>query len=201
MESSFKLSKPAATPMETNLKRAHGDFEILVDNTTFRNVIDKLYLFDNNKARFLFCCAVVVSILGQTYCFALKSNAQNLTYLKSTPRQGVYFPAANHLQLATYSDSDWAGCCETRRVVIEFFGFVGHSLVSWRSKKQSTMSKSSAEAEYRALVMLTCGCNGSYICQEIFSYISNMQPVLIFSDSKSAIYVAETQSSMILQSA
>jgi hypothetical protein len=52
--------------------------------------------------------------------------------------------------VCSYSDADWAGSFD-RKSTIGFCIFVGENLVTWRSKKQNFMARSSVEAEYRAM--------------------------------------------------
>lgn len=74
-----------------------------------------------------------------------------LRYLKGSPGKGLWFRSNGHLEIDGYSDADWGSCLDDRRSTSGYCVFVGGNLVSWRSKKQSIVSKSIAEAEYRAM--------------------------------------------------
>ncbi|GKB32917.1 integrase [Tanacetum coccineum] len=74
-----------------------------------------------------------------------------LCYLKGTPGQGILIPRDGGTNLLAYCDSDWLGCPMTRRSEQLTTFYLGGLLVSGRPKKQSVVSKSSAEAEYRAM--------------------------------------------------
>ena len=74
-----------------------------------------------------------------------------LRYLKGTLDLGLHINKSSPTSLTAYSDADWAGCPDTRRSTSGFCVFLGNNLVSWSSKRQVTVSRSSAEAEYRVV--------------------------------------------------
>nr|GFA62347.1 retrotransposon protein, putative, unclassified [Tanacetum cinerariifolium] len=74
-------------------------------------------------------------------------------YLKDTINMGLWYPKDTCFELTAFSDSDHAGCLDSRKSTsggIQFLG--GDKLVSWSSKKQDCTSMSSAEAEFKYLV-------------------------------------------------
>ncbi|XP_019168369.1 PREDICTED: uncharacterized protein LOC109164068 [Ipomoea nil] len=113
-----------------------------------------------------------------------------LRYIKKAPGQGTFYPWNGAMQLNVFSDSDWASCPETRRSVTGFCIFLGTAPISWRTKKQSTVSRSSSEVEYRALAATV------YEVQWIITLLHDLQIEMIrlaaiFCDTKSAIAIGE----------
>ena len=76
-----------------------------------------------------------------------------LRYLKSAPGNGILFTKNVDCQsVDAYSDADWAGAIDDRRFTLGYFTFVGGNLVTWRSKKQNVVARSSAEARSRIML-------------------------------------------------
>ena len=74
-----------------------------------------------------------------------------LKYLKGTMHLGLFYSADSVLQLQAYSDADWGACSFSARSLTGYCIFLGDSLISWNTKKQKVVSKSSTEAEYRSI--------------------------------------------------
>ena len=132
----------------------------------------------------------------------LKAVHHLLRYLKSNPGQGLFFSSSSSLQLRAFSDaassslklkafsdSDWGSCLDTRRSVTGFCIFIGDSLVSWKAKKQTTVSRSSAEAEYRALASTASELFWIHqLLKDIQVEVSSL--ALLFCDNQVAIHIA-----------
>ena len=112
-----------------------------------------------------------------------------LRYLKSAPGKGLLFAPHGHMRVEAFSDSDWAGSIEDRRSTSGYCSFVGGNLVTWRSKKQSVVARSSAEAEYRAIALGICELMWLRTLLEDLG-VTTKRPMQLFCDNKAAISIA-----------
>jgi hypothetical protein len=76
-----------------------------------------------------------------------------LRYISGTLDYGLLFYNNSTTSIHAYADADWAGNLDDRRSTSGFCVYIGRNLISWSSKKQPTVSRSSTEAEYRSLAM------------------------------------------------
>nr|GEU40612.1 putative ribonuclease H-like domain-containing protein [Tanacetum cinerariifolium] len=112
-----------------------------------------------------------------------------LHYLKGSPSCRVQFYKNQDLKLKAYADADWAKCPKTRKSVTGFCVFLGKTRVSWKSKKQATISKSSSEAEYRS--MSSTSCEIVWLGNMLHSIgLKGLYPVELCCDNSLAIQIA-----------
>lgn len=112
-----------------------------------------------------------------------------LRYLKGSPYQGVLFANTSTASLHAYCDSDWAGYPSTRKSTTGFCIMLGHSPLSWKSKRQTVVARSSAEAEYRAMAITTCEV--LWVKQLLKdSGVPDSGPTPLFCDNRAALAIA-----------
>ncbi|WVZ56997.1 hypothetical protein U9M48_007445 [Paspalum notatum var. saurae] len=111
-----------------------------------------------------------------------------LRYVKGTLSTGLHIGTGSITSLTAYSDADWAGCPDSRRSTSGYCLFLGDNLVSWSSKRQTTVSCSSAEAEYRAVAhAMAETCWLRQLLQELHAPISSA--TIVYCDNVSAVYM------------
>jgi hypothetical protein len=78
-----------------------------------------------------------------------------LRYVKQDTKIGLKITKCNSMLISGFSDSDWAGSIDDRRSTGGYAIFLGSNLISWSARKQATVSRSSTEAEYKAIANAT----------------------------------------------
>lgn len=135
----------------------------------------------------------VVQVLSQ-YMHAPKESHMEaalrvVRYIKTAPGLGLFMPSQSSELLTTYCDSDWGTCMQTRKSVTGYLVKFGDDVISWKSKKQETVARSSVEAKFRSMASAVTEITwliGLY--KELGVNIK--QPVNLFCDSKTAIQIA-----------
>nr|GEZ74073.1 ribonuclease H-like domain-containing protein [Tanacetum cinerariifolium] len=121
----------------------------------------------------------------EPHCSALK---RILRYVRGTLEYGLQLFSSSTTDLVAYSDADWVGCPTTRRSNSGYCVFLGNNLLSWSSKRQPTLSRSSAEAEYRGVadvVAETCWLRNFHtpLSSVTLVYCDNVSVVYLSSNS------------------
>lgn len=101
---------------------------------------------------------------------------------------GLFYSANTTISSSVFADADWAACPDTRRSVTGYCLFIGSLVISWKSKKQKTGSRSSTEAEYRSMALATCEVVWIDIILQDFG-IPKSKAIPLFCDNSSAVYI------------
>ena len=111
-----------------------------------------------------------------------------LKYLKGSLGKGLFFEKNSHLQVKVYTEADWAGSLTDKRSTSSYCTFVGGNLVTWRSKKQNAVVRSSAEAEFRSVAHVICEVLWiKRILDEL--KLASQSPIKAYCDNKAAISI------------
>jgi hypothetical protein len=112
-----------------------------------------------------------------------------LRYLRGSLDYDLLLRPSSTSELVVYTDADWAGCPDTRRSTSSYAVFLGGNLVSWAAKRQPIVSRSSAEAEYRAVA--NGMAEATWMRQLLHELYSPLQrATLVYCDNISAIYLS-----------
>ena len=181
--------KPAHIPIDPIIKLNDTDGEPLSDPSLYRTILGKLLYLTITRPDLSYAAHALSQFSHNPRTPHWKALIKVLRYIKLCPGQGLFISKAPTLQLQAFCDSDWANCSTTRRSVTGFCIFLGPNLISWQSKKQSVVSRSSTEAEYRALA--DCTCEITWLLSLLKDLrIKSASPVPIYCDIQSSIALA-----------
>jgi hypothetical protein len=147
--------KPSPTPIEQN-HRMLADSGDPVDKHQYQRLVGRLIYLSHTRPDIAYAVSIVSRYMHDPRSSHWDSALRILRYLKSCPGKGILFSNNGHLKVEGYTDADWAGCLDDRKSTSGYCVFVGGNLVSWRSKKQSVVARSTAEAEFRSMASGLC---------------------------------------------
>ena len=181
--------KPSHIPVDPLIKLNDKDGDPLPDASLYRALVGKLLYLTITRPDLSYAAHNLSQFSHAPRTPHFDALIKVLRYIKMCPGQGLHFPSNSPMKLQAYCDSDWASCPVTRRSVTGFCVFLGPCLISWQSKKQIVVSRSSTEAEYRALADCTCEITWLQGLLKEFS-IPIVKPISIMCDNQSTIALA-----------
>ncbi|RVW75421.1 Retrovirus-related Pol polyprotein from transposon RE1 [Vitis vinifera] len=180
--------KPEKFPMEQNLKLTDEDGELLHDPSRYQRLVGRLIYLTVTRPDIVYSVRTLSQFMNTPRKPHWEAALRVLRYIKGSPGQGLFLPSENNLTLSAFCDSDWGGCRMSRRSVSGYCVFLGSSLISWKSKKQTNVSRLSAEAEYRAMANTCLELTWlRYILKDLKVELD--KPAPLFCDNQAALYI------------
>ncbi|GKD29014.1 ribonuclease H-like domain-containing protein [Tanacetum coccineum] len=175
------------TPVDTESKLG-DDGDPVSDSTLYRSLSSTL--------QYLTFTPPDISYAVQQVCLHMHDPREShfsalkrvLRYVSSTLDYVLQLFSSSTTSLVAYSNADWAGCPTTRRSTSRYCVFLGNNLISWSSKRQPTLSRSSAEAEYRGVANViaeTCWLRN--LLRELHTPLSSA--TLVYCDNVRSLHV------------
>ena len=145
--------KPSPTRLSCSEKLSLAEGELLSqeDGSRYRSLADARQHITLTRPDISFAVNKVCQFLHAPTTAHWTAAKRILRYVKNTLSIGLTFSKSSSTLVSAFSDSDWAGCLDDRRSTCGFAIFFGPNLISWCAKKHATVSRSSTEAEYKAL--------------------------------------------------
>ncbi|XP_043710459.1 uncharacterized mitochondrial protein AtMg00810-like [Telopea speciosissima] len=148
-------SKPLSTPLSSTTRLSRSSGTPLTDPSEYRSIVGALQYVTLTRPDISFAVNKVCQFMAvptDEHWLVVKGI---LRYLKGTISMGLQLRSSSSLTLSAFSDADWASCPNDRKSTGGYLIFLGNNLVSWQSRKQNIIARSSTESEYRALALAT----------------------------------------------
>ncbi|RVW99728.1 Retrovirus-related Pol polyprotein from transposon RE1 [Vitis vinifera] len=160
-----------------------------VDREKYQRLVGRLIYLSHTRPDIAFAVSVVSQYMHSPKESHLEVVYKILRYLKGSPGRGLFFKKSDSKKVEIYTDADWAGSADDRKSTIGYCTYVWENLVTWRSKKQSVVARSNAEAEFRAVAQGMCeGLWLQKLLEEL--RITIELPIKLYCDNKAVISIS-----------
>jgi len=179
--------RPCDTPMDCNIKLLPGQREPSKDPERYRRLVGRLNYLTINRPDITFAVSVVSQFLNAPCDSHWDVVIRILRYIKKARGQGLLYEDKGSTKVTCYSNVDWARSPSDRRSTYGYYVFIGGNLISWRSKKQNIVVRSSVEAEYRAMAAATCEL--TWLRQLLQLKIGDIHETKLICDNQAALHI------------
>ena len=181
-------SRPSKTPIELGDKKKMFDGGP-VDKGRYQQLVGKLIYLSHTRPDIAFAVSLVSQYMHDPCQGHLNAVYRILRYLKQTPGKGLFFKKNTERKVEVFTDADWAGSIDDRKSTSGYCTKIWGNVITWRSKKQIVVARSSAEAEYRAMAHGVCEAIWiKRLLEEL--KIEYEAPIQLYCDNQSTISIA-----------
>ncbi|CAL2259148.1 unnamed protein product [Prunus armeniaca] len=162
---------------------------LLNDPSSYKRLVGKLIYLTITRPDLVYAVHVLSQFMDKPRQPHLEAAHKVLRYTKQTLRQGILLPSTGLLQLHAFCDADLARCADTRRSMTGYCIILGQAPISWKTKKQSTVSRSSTEAQYHS--MATTYCEITWLKNILKDLrVNHTQPIILLCDNQAVMHIA-----------
>ena len=186
--------KSTDTPMDANVKLDNKEDDQLVDKGHYQRLVGELIYLSHTMPNVAFAVSCVSQFMHSPSKIHLEAVNRILKYLKGTPGKGLMFKKNAASDFEVYVDADYAGSMTYRRSTSGYCSYVWGNLVTWRSKKQTIVSRNSTEAELRSITLGICEVIWLKMLLDKLQIEVNV-PLKVYCDNMAAIPITQPTSS------
>ncbi|KAD5508965.1 hypothetical protein E3N88_16668 [Mikania micrantha] len=143
--------KPYTTPVDLSAKLSATNGPLFSDPTLYRSLAGALQYLTFTRADLSHAVQQICLFMHELRDVHFAFLKRIIRSLQGTIHYGIRLVKSPSHSPVAYSDADWGGCPDSRRSTSGYCVFLGDNLISWSSKRQPTVSRSSAEAEHRGV--------------------------------------------------
>jgi hypothetical protein len=181
--------RSVSTPVDTHSKLSADGGAPVADPSEYRSIVGALQYITMTRPDMAYAVQQACLYMHDPREQHLALVKRTLRYLHGTTELGLHIHRSASLDLVAYSDADWAGCPDTHRSTSGYVVYLGDALISWSSKRQPTVSRSSAEAEYRAVANVVAEC--CWLRQLLGElHVAVSTATVVYCDNISSVYMA-----------
>ena len=188
-ETGMLACKPVETPIQVNHRLGIFPDQVPTDMGRYQRLVGKLIYLTHTRPDITYAVSVVSQFMHAPSEEHMDAVYRILRYLKGAPGKGLLYSKNDISNIEGYTDADWAGDQTIRRSTSGYLTFVEGNLITWRSKKQKVVARSSAEAEFRGMAQGICELLWiKSILKDL--EIKYTDPINLYCDNKAAIQIA-----------
>ena len=174
--------------MDPTVKLKSSEKDHLQNPIAYRRLFGKLLYLTISRSGITFVVHKLSQFMAKPNKTHMDAANHLLRYIKGSLGQEIFLSKSPYLSVKAFTYADWGSCSNTRRSVTGFCVFLEKSLVSWKSKKQQTVSRSSTDVEYRTSATVSCEVIWlKSLLKELQIEVDT--PNMVYYDNQVAVYI------------